>query len=320
METRKRGSSHKEKGITEALLRTIIMVIALGIVAYALFVTFASAPAVGFLTDIERIFASPHESAPVQQLSATAHHHGAAPNISLTPVHTSNIVDTGYLALINRQHPVAIEPSNSLLVAAWPTVPVSFTNGMYLHPTALQAVANMMNTAQTQGIGSLFVSSGFRGLNMQATLYDNGANSNFALPPGHSEHHTGLAIDILVSGVSQAQMSNSAGGRWLAGNSYRYGLILRYPQGTTHITGIDYEPWHFRYVGKPHAYFMMRNNLVLEEYIELLQKTGGVSFEMKGTTYNILHQSPSDDMIYLPTDLEFTVSADNTGGFIVTAW
>jgi D-alanyl-D-alanine carboxypeptidase len=155
---------------------------------------------------------------------------------------------------------------------------------------------------------------------MQSVLYNNGANSAFALPPGHSEHHTGLAADILIVGVSQAEMSNSAGGRWLADNSYRYGLILRYPQGATHITGIEFEPWHFRYVGRPHAYYMQQNNLVLEEYIELIQNTGGISFGFDGRTYRVLHKVPQNGMIYLPFELDFTISGDNMGGFIVTAW
>lgn len=240
--------------------------------------------------------------------------------ITLTPMNLSSINDTGYLALINRNHAISTEPSSGSLVSAWPTVPVNFIEGMYLHPTALQAVADMISTARNADVGSFFVSSGFRGQQLQAELYNNGANGAFALPPGHSEHHTGLAIDILAIGISQAQMGNSIEGRWLADNSYHYGLILRYPQGATSITGIEFEPWHFRYVGRPHAYYMMRNNLVLEEYIELIQGTGGISFDKNGRTHHVLHQIPNDGMIKVPTELSFNISRDNTGGFIITAW
>ena len=153
---------------------------------------------------------------------------------------------------------------------------------------------------------------------LQAELYADGANRAFAMPPGHSEHHTGLAIDILATGVRMADMGNSVPGRWLADNSYRYGLILRYPQGATHITGIEFEPWHFRYVGRPHAYFMRQNGLVLEEYIELIRSTGGFSIEMDGRIYHVKHTIANGGVIYLPMYLEFSVSSDNMGGFIVT--
>jgi len=238
--------------------------------------------------------------------------------IVLIPAPISDIIDTGYLALINRQHGISAEPNS--LTMAWPTVPVSFVDGMYLHPSALQAVADMLDTFRDTDLGTLFVSSGFRGLELQTNLYNNGDNGGFALPPGHSEHHTGLAADILAIGVSQAEMASSAEGRWLAANSYRYGLILRYPQGATHITGIEFEPWHFRYVGRPHAYYMKQHNLVLEEYIELLQTTGGVTFEMGNRTYHVLHQTPQSGFVYLPEGMEFTVSNDNMGGKVVTAW
>lgn len=239
------------------------------------------------------------------------------PRLALYPVQISNIIDTGYLALINHQYSISAEPTG-YLTPAWPNVPVSFIEGMYLHTTALQAVADMLNSARNADMGSFFVSSGFRGVELQAELYANDANRGFAMPPGHSEHHTGLAADIFPVGVSGARMAASAPGRWLAENSYRYGLILRYPKGATHITGIEFEPWHFRYVGRPHAYYMQRYGLVLEEYIELIRYTGGFSIRLDGRTYHVFHAMPNDGVLYLPS-LAFTVSSDNTGGFIVTA-
>ena len=140
------------------------------------------------------------------------------------------------------------------------------------------------------------------------------------MPPGYSEHHTGLAADILIVGIGMAQMANTAEANWLANNSYRYGLILRYPQGAEDITGIQFEPWHFRYVGRPHAYFMMQGGLVLEEYIEHIQNSGSFSFEKGGVTYYVLHQITIDGMINLPDKLDFKISSDNMGGYIVTAW
>jgi D-alanyl-D-alanine carboxypeptidase len=234
-----------------------------------------------------------------------------------TPANIKNIFDTGYLALINHDYSVSPETNRDLLKPAWPTVPVSFVDGTELHPTALDAVAELFDAARAADVGSFFVSSGFRCYDSQTLLYDNGANAA-AMPPGHSEHHTGLAADIFSVGISE--MGNSAEGRWLAENSYRYGLILRYPQGAAHITGIEFEPWHFRYVGKPHAYFMRKNNLVLEEYIELIQRNENFNFEMNGTTYFISYQIPQNEIINLPVGMQYSISSDNTGGFIVTMW
>ena len=85
--------------------------------------------------------------------------------------------------------------------------------------------------------------------------------------PGYSEHETGLAIDFSFNGNAdkQADMWN-----WLSNNAYKYGFILRYPEGKENITGYSYEPWHFRYVGKQHARAIYEQGLVLEEYLNTL--------------------------------------------------
>jgi len=254
---------------------------------------------------------------PLSQILETA---SPAPVSFLTPINLSEITNTGYMVLVNRELYLPYEPTGNALVAAWPTVPVSVVAGMYLHPSALAAIADMLASARTADVGSFFMTSGFRDFASQYTLYNSGMDRAFVLPPGHSEHHTGLAADIQATGISQWQLANSPQGRWLAANSYRYGLILRYPEGTEHITGVAFEPWHFRYVGRAHAYFIYNNNLVLEEYIELLQELGSITFEKNGVTYHILRQIPKDGIIYVPTGLEFTISSDNTGGYIVKAW
>jgi D-alanyl-D-alanine carboxypeptidase len=76
--------------------------------------------------------------------------------------------------------------------------------------------------------------------------------------PGTSEHQTGLGVDIIGS----RKMYD-----WLEENSWKYGFILRYPDDKIDITGIIYEPWHFRYVGVEAATYIMENNLTLEEYL-----------------------------------------------------
>ncbi len=90
------------------------------------------------------------------------------------------------------------------------------------------------------------------------------------LPAGCSEHETGLSLDILCSGNTDMDISQSyePGNRWLVENCARYGFILRYPEGKGDITGISFEPWHFRYVG-PAAEEIMENGITLEEYMGL---------------------------------------------------
>ena len=87
--------------------------------------------------------------------------------------------------------------------------------------------------------------------------------------PGTSEHELGLAIDIVDESnqrLNQYQ-ENTAVQRWLMQNSWRYGFILRYPSDKTDITGIQYEPWHYRFVGKEAAKEIYENNWTLEEYL-----------------------------------------------------
>lgn len=96
--------------------------------------------------------------------------------------------------------------------------------------------------------------------------------------PGHSEHHTGLALDIvdedwIVSGRGlEEAYEEEASQQWLMETKADYGFILRYPERKEDITEIEYEPWHFRYVGPEHAAFIEENELAFEEYIELLEE------------------------------------------------
>lgn len=88
--------------------------------------------------------------------------------------------------------------------------------------------------------------------------------NNAAALPGYSEHETGLAIDFSFEGNAKRQADMWS---WLSENAYKYGFILRYPDGKRPITGYKYEPWHYRYVGKVHARTIFERGLTLEEYI-----------------------------------------------------
>ena len=87
--------------------------------------------------------------------------------------------------------------------------------------------------------------------------------------PGASEHQTGLAIDMSVEAGQSDEL-----GLQLAAIAPQYGFVLRYPDGKSNITGVNFENWHFRYVGVENAQYMAKHQLVLEEYIQLLKKAG----------------------------------------------
>jgi len=93
--------------------------------------------------------------------------------------------------------------------------------------------------------------------------------------PRSSEHEAGLALDIVSSGYQglDRQQENTKEQKWLMENSYKYGFILRYPEDKKEITGINYEPWHYRYVGKKAAREIYTLGICLEEYLELFDET-----------------------------------------------
>ncbi|MDE6053987.1 MAG: M15 family metallopeptidase [Lachnospiraceae bacterium] len=91
--------------------------------------------------------------------------------------------------------------------------------------------------------------------------------------PGASEHQIGLALDIVSSTYSGLEIGfcETRAGKWLKEHCDKYGFILRYPEGKEYITGIQYEPWNFQYVGKEAAAQIMERDITLEEFIEELE-------------------------------------------------
>ncbi|MBO4980648.1 MAG: M15 family metallopeptidase [Lachnospiraceae bacterium] len=95
-------------------------------------------------------------------------------------------------------------------------------------------------------------------------------SSQVVTVPGASEHQIGLALDIVCDHYVTLDegFGDTDAGKWLAENSYRFGFILRYPEGKEYITGIEYEPWHFRYVGVEAATVITQEGITLEEFWE----------------------------------------------------
>lgn len=154
----------------------------------------------------------------------------------------------------------------------------------------------------------LFTST-FRTLEFQASIY--GVNP-FAAKPGESEHHSGLVADIKVDGYAQRRFILSKTGKWMAKNAHRFGFIIRYPLWAEKKTGVDYEPWHLRFVGKPHAQIIYRSKITLEEYLERLEIGSFYRYD----DYVISRQRGEN--FTLPPECEAcTYSRDTRGGFIV---
>ena len=241
------------------------------------------------------------------------------------PVQLSSLHDTQLLQLINREHAVTNMPFREEMSDVYSVVP-SINQSIGLHPLALTAVSQLFTAADEANAGPFHVVSGFRDWMAQAMLYEQIADSSLVQPAGHSEHHTGLAIDIVptllvqnAGPLSEQLDGNSPEERWLADNSWRFGLILRYPTGTQDITGITFEPWHFRYVGKVHAWYMWQHDMVLEEYLQHLQEGGGFDVTLGERTYHVRYITPESGVVYVPADSDFTLSSDNRGGYIITA-
>ena len=233
----------------------------------------------------------------------------------LTPMPRHMLTDTGYLKLVNRDLAIVAPAAASDIVSAWPTVPVRVTD-ISLHRTALSAVSALL--ADACDTWEFFISSGHRDNALQRELYENAANRAYVLPPGHSEHELGLAADILVMGIPMSEMSGSQPMQWLTENAWQHGLVLRYPQGMEHITGVAYEPWHFRYVGRVHAWYMHRHGMVLEQYLDHLEELGILNILLDGVEYHVMYAQSTGDRLYVPSELPFSVSASNRGGYVIT--
>lgn len=180
------------------------------------------------------------------------------------------------------------------------------------------------------GVMTLNVVASYRTEEYQQSLRDNAiaehgmqqANDYIALP-GHSEHHTGLAIDL----DSYDAETGASGGfdgtgiyQWAVDHAWEYGFVQRYPLNKEDITGISYEEWHFRYVGQPHAQVMAERNLCLEEYIDFLKQypANGEHLLVDGITgsYEIYYCAGLE--VAVPQAGQYEISGNNVDGFIVT--
>ena len=154
-----------------------------------------------------------------------------------------------------------------LIVNKTYSLPADYGSG--LTDKTITAFNEMVSAAAEAGI-TLWIVSGFRSYETQRNTYsyfvsDRGVEQadRASARPGHSEHQTGLAIDV---NTTSDYFANTPEAEWLKENCYKYGFIIRYPEGKEEITGYKYEPWHIRYVGEGKAEKITKSGLTLEEY------------------------------------------------------
>ena len=155
-----------------------------------------------------------------------------------------------------------------------------YNNDIKVEEETYNAYLQLQDFLQKENI-NIAITSAYRTLEeQQATLeefiekYGEEYAYKAVAPVGTSEHHTGLALDIVSMSYQllDKEQENTPEQQWLMHNSYKYGFILRYPNDKSEITGIHYEPWHYRYVGKEIAKKIYEQGICLEEYLENLQK------------------------------------------------
>ena len=171
-----------------------------------------------------------------------------------------------------------------ILVNEWNAIPddyeietVEIEDGYVADARIEDALKQMLADCREAGYSPRIVST-FRTRETQQYLYDHTANKSDTAIPGHSEHECGLAADIIdVDSIGWSdplidKQEDMPAQKWLMAHCQDYGFILRYPKDKEEITGIIYEPWHYRYVGKEHAAIIMENGLCLEEYLRDMDK------------------------------------------------
>lgn len=180
---------------------------------------------------------------------------------------------------------------NLLLVNNKNSIPNNFkvnltqlSNGQQVDERIYEDLQAMMDDARSAGLQPS-ICSAYRNKDFQTKLYNREIQdyinkgyskkdavkeaSSWVAVPGSSEHETGLALDIVSANymILDEHQEETPEQKWLMENSYKYGFILRYPSDKSEITGIQYEPWHYRYVGKEAAKEIKERGICLEEYI-----------------------------------------------------
>lgn len=179
------------------------------------------------------------------------------------------------LMIVNKHYKIEdnYKPDNLVTVDAEHGYPNKIRSDVY------EEFKKMYEEAKKDNV-KIFIASPYRSYSDQNVLYTYYVNTDgkknadtYSARPGFSEHHTGLAMDLIPEyGLDLDTFENSDGFKWMQENAYKFGFILRYPKDKEYITGYIYEPWHYRYVGTSAATTIKNEGLTFEEYYEYYVK------------------------------------------------
>lgn len=184
-------------------------------------------------------------------------------------LNSTQILVNKYISLPEDYVPNNLEPLNEKYAI----------NGMKLTKEAKKAFEDMSEDASKENLKIIAMST-YRSYTYQNILYNKYKKQDgqeeadkYSARPGHSEHQTGLAVDIYNQTTSYTEFEKTKEFTWMQENAYKYGFILRYPKDKIKQTGYQYESWHYRYVGAEIAEYIHKNNITYDEYyIQKLDK------------------------------------------------
>ena len=240
------------------------------------------------------------------------------------------------LVLVNPDHPLPayLEPEGLTYLSGF----MNAGGNVRLRPDAAAALKEMIAGLKAAGITDIYANSGYRNYVLQGDLYSakvasyrrqgldeeaaRAAAGRWVLPPGTSEHQSGLAVDLSTSATGYdlvENFANTAAGRWLAENCVKYGFIIRYKAEKESLTGVASEPWHFRYIGADHAFYMRQHDLCLEEYHALLKEQGLLLFTNAAGEMRAVYYSKEDNSAALPGEvLSVSLASRGNSEYIIT--
>ena len=233
---------------------------------------------------------------------------GEVINIALENINEAeNINFNQSLILVNSEHPLETDLEEEL---------IRYENSdRFINNILFESFIELRDYCTDEFETKLKIMSAYRSKERQAEIYLEDTNG-LAAKPGESEHETGLGLDVYVDYHAGEAFLKSKAGHYVNENCAEYGFIIRYPKNKKKITGFEFEPWHIRYVGKPHAEIITENGLTLEEYIETLKPDSYYRYK----NYIISRRTPSNGMLQIPKGGANTViSPDNCGYFIITS-
>lgn len=185
----------------------------------------------------------------------------------------------------------------------------AFTNSSTarLKSEVAEHLKGMLNAAHRDGHKKIIITGAYRSLPTQKRLFSESysywerivpnpytkTNEKVA-KPGYSEHHTGMAADIVSNGATAKSFGKTAFYKWMNSNSYKFGFVERYPKGKEKITQYIWESWHYRYVGQPFAKYLTKNKLTMEEFIEKLRVEEPPVLEYAARKYHLIYVKGAD--------------------------